>query len=643
MLQIRQGIAHLDLVSLSRRRGRALAATALALLALATVGAASAAAAPGWLPATDLFAAGENARLPQIAVDPQGDAVAVWRRDAGTKWIVQSATRPAGGSWSAAVDLSPSGEYAELPQIAVDPQGDAVAVWQRYDGSNWIVQSATRPAGGSWSAAVDLSASEQNAEYPQIAVDPQGDAVAVWQRYDGSSWIVQSATRPVGGSWSAAVDLSEAEGYGEHPQVAVDSQGDAVAVWQATVGEYEIIQSAARPAGGSWSAAVDVSETGQNAFEPQVAVDSQGDAVAVWQRYNGSHRVVQSASRPAGGGWSAAADLSETGQSAEEPQVAVNSQGDAAAVWQRFNGTSEIAQGATRPAGGSWSAAVDLSAPGEDARGPQVAVDPQGDAVAVWQRSNGTDRIVQSARHPAGGSWSAAVDLSAPGEDARGPQVAVDPQGDAVAVWDRYSIIQAAVYDATGPQLGSLSIPANGTAGEPLSFSVSPLDLWSALGATSWSFGDGGSASGTAATYAYAAAGTYQVTVTAADVLGNPTSATGTVTVAASPTTPPPTTVTTAGSGRAYVAPLARRKGNGVLLRLRCRGAGRCLGAVKLLSGGKSIGKRRFGIASGRAKTLRVKLNSRGRALVRRSHGRRLKLKLTGIGVKHRVVVVKGT
>ncbi len=133
------------------------------------------------------------------------------------------------------------------------------------------------------------------------------------------------------------------------------------------------------------------------------------------------------------------------------------------------------------------------------------------------------------------------------------------------------------------------------------------------------------------------------MTVTAADVLGDATSATGSVTVAAAPTTPPPTTVTPTGHGRAYAARVARRKGNRVLLRLRCRGAGRCRGTVKLVSGGKSIGKRRFGIARGKAKTLRVKLNSRGRALVRRSHGRRLKLKLAGTGIKRRVVVLKGT
>ncbi len=642
MLQTRQGIAHLDLASLSHRWGRALVAAVLALLALATVGAASAAAAPAWLSPEDLSASGHNAYEPQVAVDPQGDAVAVWRRFDGSKHIIQSATRPVGGSWSAAADLSAPGENASEPQVAVDPQGVAVAVWRRSDGTNYIVQSATRPAGGSWSPVTELSKAGEDAEHPQVAVDPQGDAVAVWSRSNGTNSIVQSATRPAGGGWSEATDLSASEQNAEYPQVAVDSQGDAVAIWLRYDGGHNIVQTATRPAGGSWSPVTELSKAGEDAEHPQVAVDPQGDAVAVWSRSNGTNSIVQSATRPAGGSWPAAADLSAPGYDAYLPQVAVDPQGNAVAVWEREDGSNWIIQSATRPADGSWSAATDLSKPGQNALAPQVAVDPQGNAVAVWERSDGSNWIVQSARRPAGGSWSAATDLSGVEQNAEYPQVAVDSQGNAVTVWDleeagSNQIIQAAGYDGAGPQLRSLSIPASGTAGEPLSFSVSPFDVWSALGATSWSFGDGGSASAAAATHAYAAAGTYQVTVTAADALGNATSATGTVTVAAAPTT-----VTAAGGGRAFAARLARRKGNKVLLRLRCRGAGRCRGAVKLYFRRKLIAKRRFGIARGKAKTLRVKLNGRGRTLVRRTHSSHLKLKLRGRDVKNRVVVLKG-
>ncbi|MGH4010069.1 MAG: hypothetical protein ACRDTH_18265, partial [Pseudonocardiaceae bacterium] len=44
-----------------------------------------------------------------------------------------------------------------------------------------------------------------------------------------------------------------------------------------------------------------------------------------------------------------------------------------------------------------WLAPVDLSADGQDASGPQVAVDAQGNVVAVWYRFNGTNWTVQAA------------------------------------------------------------------------------------------------------------------------------------------------------------------------------------------------------------------------------------------------------
>lgn len=122
MQQIRQGQqARPRLVAAFRKRGRegrpadraaqlaparvlsvglrALSATVLALLALATVDAAGAAAAPGWLSPVNLFAAGQNALTPQVAVDSQDDAVAVWQRDGDRGGSVQAASHEAAARW----------------------------------------------------------------------------------------------------------------------------------------------------------------------------------------------------------------------------------------------------------------------------------------------------------------------------------------------------------------------------------------------------------------------------------------------------------------------------------------------------------------------------------------------------------------
>ena len=52
-------------------------------------------------------------------------------------------------------------------------------------------------------------------------------------------------------------------------------------------------------------------------------------------------------------------------------------------------------------------------------------------------------------------------------------------------------------------------------------FSVSPVDAWSAVASTRWSFGDGTAASGRRVSHRYAVPGAYPVTATSSDVLGN--------------------------------------------------------------------------------------------------------------------------
>ena len=74
--------------------------------------------------------------------------------------------------------------------------------------------------------------------------------------------------------------------------------------------------------------------------------------------------------------------------------------------------------------------------------------------------------------------------------------------------------------------------------------SISASDSWSAISDVAWSFGDGTSGSGSGVSHAYGTAGTYEVTVTLTDAVGNATTRTGTITVVAAPAPPalvPPT------------------------------------------------------------------------------------------------------
>ena len=66
-----------------------------------------------------------------------------------------------------------------------------------------------------------------------------------------------------------------------------------------------------------------------------------------------------------------------------------------------------------------------------------MAVAPDGTAVAVWSQSGDGGPVVEAARRRPAQGWSAAIPVTAPGEQGRAPQVAIDAQDNATVVWRR--------------------------------------------------------------------------------------------------------------------------------------------------------------------------------------------------------------
>ena len=86
--------------------------------------------------------------------------------------------------------MSSRAQFSQVPALVSMPSGpwpvtpgDVVAVWQRSNGANTIIEGAVRLAGGTWQAPVELSRPGENAESPQVAIDSAGDVTAVWRRF----------------------------------------------------------------------------------------------------------------------------------------------------------------------------------------------------------------------------------------------------------------------------------------------------------------------------------------------------------------------------------------------------------------------------------------------------------------------------
>jgi hypothetical protein len=519
--------------------------------------AASAQGAPTWLAPEVLagksWTSGSN---PNLVADSRGDAFAAWahRPEFNGDSVIETSIKPGGSStWQAPVRLSSGGEDSEWPVLAVDAAGDVTAVWEGRNGTESDIEAAVRPAGsGTWTAPVQLAT--DTGKYggpPELAVDPEGDAVAVWAHENGAgSDVIEASSKPHGSeTWQVPVPVSAGGDLAGSPHVAMDANGDAFVVWQRW-GNCDRIESAIRAgASGAWQAPVALSgaEGTECASSPRVAVDPQGDAIATWQNDKGAvdFGTVEADLRPANSSaWDAPVALSGPGVQAQEPRVALNALDEAIVVWSSVNGDENRIEATARPqTTGAWQAPVTLSS--SPVREPnigefaQVAIDAQGDAFAAWDQSNGSDYVIDTAGRPAAtGVWQTPEVLSPPSENAYVPSVAMFPQGDAVATWEvqaENATVEAAGYDGGGPIIAGLEVPSTGTVGQPVSFSASPLAVWSALGFTDWSFGDGAGASGTSVTHVYTTPGDYTVTLNSVDALDNLSSASATIAISPTP------------------------------------------------------------------------------------------------------------
>ncbi len=360
--------------------------------------------------------------FPQIDVDASGNAVAVWQQTGTTNTNIYSNRFTKGIGWGSPelIETDTSG-YAQNSQVAVDPSGNAVAVWHQLDGSLYNVWSNRYTAGTGWGTArlieTDNSGPAQN---PQVAVDPSGNAVVVWYQFNGLKFNAYSNrfTKGIGWGSSELIDTDDS-GSAFFPQVAVDPSGNAVAVWYQIDATNYNIYSNRFTKGIGWGTA-ELIETGTSSYAitPKVAVDPSGNAVAVWHQLDGASFNIWSNRYTNGAGWGTA-ELIETDNSgnAENPQVAVDTTGNATAVWYQSDGTRNNIWSNRFTNGTGWGTARLIETVNSGtAINPQVTIDPSGNALAIWSQSGGTYDHIWSNRYVIPDTTSPSLLLESPSD-----------------------------------------------------------------------------------------------------------------------------------------------------------------------------------------------------------------------------------
>lgn len=397
-----------------------------------------------WTAPTDLSNASAHAYNPQLAVDPDGDVVFTYEAiTTGSTNVL--GRRLTGGALGTEFAVSSN---AASPQVAMDQDGTAVWAYQdlvSLDNPN--VQSQTQLLGGAFVGTERTVRATTEPEKPQVAVDPDGNAWFTWVGSNANDQVQARRLTAGNGPLTAVRNLSATGQDAISPQVAVDEDGDAVFTWTRFDGTNWVVQERRVTASNAVGPIRNVSTPGQDALDPQVGVDASGNAVFTWYRFDGTNWRVQARQLSDTDTFGTTIDVSAAGRNANSPQVAVDRHGDAFLAWRRFDGTNWRVQDANLPAGGSLGVARTLSAAGQDAAQPQVAINRIGQGVVVWRRFDGSKQRIEARTLNPVGAPGAITQLSAAGVNATTPQVAIDPAGGTAAVWRAGTTTQ----EATGP------------------------------------------------------------------------------------------------------------------------------------------------------------------------------------------------
>jgi hypothetical protein len=519
----------------SLRRGGVLAA---AMLLALTWTASSAQAVPAWLaPQTtsDPTAAPVGIE-PAMTMGPGGDIAAASWTEGGE---IVADVRPAGAASFTHEAVSTPADAAALPSVAVNAAGVVAVAW--FDATAEQYEVAIRPPGGTFSTPID--AGPTGGATPQassVAIDDAGDVLVGETREAVGGDVAVYAWIPAGGAFTATT-VSEPEGEASRPVVAMNGAGDAIVAWDDKgSGPRDIARAVTRPAGGPFGSTQSLTDSSEYAFAITAAIGSGGQPAVAWQRglTKPPYRIEASTSAGPADLLSAPQTISPAGGNAESPAIAVAGNGEVVAAWEQL-GATDTEDAASAIAGSGFGLPAAASA-GGSVGDPQVATDGAGDAVIAWGSTAGGLESVAAVTRTAAGVVGPEVTLSAPGEKVDyffthgtpAALVGMDRAGDALVGWEHAAdhTAQVRIYDATGPTL-TPSIPTSATVGAPVSFSAAAGDLFSAVTSTVWSFGDGATGAGSALAHTYAKPGTYTVTVTATDAVGNVTTASGQITV----------------------------------------------------------------------------------------------------------------
>lgn len=462
--------------------------------------------------------AGRDAYWPQTAVDGRGNAGLAFAQyyENNSKLVQRVLLKERrDGTWADPLLLNQNlifdgnGNYSYAqPQIAANANGRALVAWVQ------DVAAVGPPAvfkseyfAGAWahpqqiSDAVSPSGARVEGYKPvSVAMDNSGQALISWLQLvpDGSKRIFLSEYRNwpegdlsgAGWHWKNPADNSaffssgafvvdsggrHYIGHGSLPRVAMNNSGEAIAAYvqpvfdggtkfapQVVVREYK---------NGAWGSPIDMNgyffRQWSDVDQLRVAMNDQGAVVIAWQQSklntDGSILTAIYKAERRNGTWIRPQNVdtdraSPLSHLAQNPQVAIDAQGNALLLWERVIWATTPSVFSYTEAyqlesnGSTWQPAVTILpalVAGTSYRDLAVGMDGNGRAIIAWFQYDGSvNKVFMKERRGSSGDWTAPRAMSGHmgGQSTLRLSLGLSDFGDALLGWEQYGSGRWKIY-----------------------------------------------------------------------------------------------------------------------------------------------------------------------------------------------------
>ena len=235
--------------------------------------------------------------MPAVAVDADDNAIVVWidRRNGDDDVYAQKYSQNGTKLWASDVRVNADGQIAEreYPDVAVDNNGNAVVVWKGDRvADDMYVQKVDSNGNRMW--PTDIRVTNAAASIPSVAVDSEGKAVVVWRYYSfhdnqGGDIYAQKFDENGHRMWATdiLVNSDTISHYQWDPMVVTVGDSSSIVVWrESPSGDYGDIYAQKLDSTGDrvWPIEIRVHSniSAITQFLGDIALDYDGNVIVVW-------------------------------------------------------------------------------------------------------------------------------------------------------------------------------------------------------------------------------------------------------------------------------------------------------------------------------------------------------------------------